>query len=702
MSSSFPRKRESSKKNSWMPACAGMTIFLSLIAFLPNFASALVSDQITTDQASVRFLTGNQNAGEINLGLEFKIKPGWKVYWRTPGDAGMPITLDWSGSKNLKAEKILWPAPVRSVDSDLETFGYYDYVLLPVTAKVENPGQPVVIDLKVTYAICKDICLTPEHEFHLVIPADAVDNQAQNLISQAIALVPGDSAEISIQESSVKKSGEAVELILKASAAQGFHKPDLIVEGPADFRFPQGSVKFSADRKQAIFTVPVQSQISDKPFTNGNLIVTLVDGKYSTEKKISAGLVKQKKILNSGQFGIIIIFAFLGGLILNLMPCVLPVLSIKLLGVLKQGGKSRHEVRQAFLSSTAGILFSFLLLAAIISLFKQAGMAVGWGFHFQEPVFVIFLILVLLLFSANLFGLFEINLPRWLDNFINHGQHEENEKISHFMSGALAALLATPCSAPLLGSAISFALSQGITEIFVIFYFIGAGLAAPYIVFAFFPGLVTKLPKPGRWMLVVKYLMGLFLVLTICWLIWILSAQLGKDSAVAVGVSSILFYMLYFITKWWGGKARYFIRLVAIFVVAATAAYFLFFPNVTQHIEKESGFWQEFKEDRISQEVAAGNVVLVDVTASWCLTCKANEIRVFGKDDVKEDLLKKKVVALRADWTNRNPAIRDYLAGHNRFGIPFNAVYGPHAPRGIVLSELVSRRELMQAIDKAR
>ncbi len=702
MPSSFPRKRESSEKFNWMPACAGMTVFFFFILFLPHSTPAHISDQVTTDQASVRLLTGNQNAGEINLGLEFKIKPGWKVYWRTPGDAGMPITLDWRGSENLSGEKILWPVPARSVDSGLETFGYYDYLLLPVRAKIENPGQPVLLNLKVTYAICKDICLTLEHEFHVVIPAGAVDDQAQNLINRAETLVPGSSTAIAIQESYLQESGKDVLLILKAAASQGFQKPDLIVEGPANFRFPQGKVRLSADKKQAVFTIVVQPQISDQHFIGGDLILTLVDSGKAMEKKTTVAFPKRNSSEKSGELGLIIIFAFLGGLILNLMPCVLPVLSVKLLGVLKQGGRSRREVRQAFLSTTGGILFSFLLLAAIISLFKQAGMAVGWGFHFQEPVFVIFLILVLLLFSANLFGLFEINLPRWLDNFINRGEHEENEKISHFMSGALAALLATPCSAPLLGSAISFALSQGITEIFVIFYFIGAGLATPYIIFAFFPGLVTKLPKPGRWMLAVKWLMGLLLVVTICWLIWILSAQLGKDSAVAVGVSSILFYMLYCITKWWGGKSRYAIRLFGILMVAVAAGYFVFFPSVAQHAEKESGFWQEFNQDRIAHEVAAGHVVLVDVTAGWCLTCKANEIRVFGKDDVKEELLEKKVVPLRADWTNRNPAIRDYLASHNRFGIPFNAVYGPHAPGGIVLSELVSRRELMQAVDKAR
>jgi len=677
--------------------------FLLILTFLLLFSSptrAFISDPITTDQNSVRLLVGNQSDNKIELGIEFKLQPGWKVYWRTPGDVGMPITANWQGSENLSNPQIIWPAPKRFNEYDIESFGYHDYLLLPIKAET-TPGRPVTINLHLSYAICKEICIIEEHDFHTMIQAGAKDDQANNLIAQAETLVPGNNAGISIVDSSLKKSGKDAEIIVKAVSRSALQEPDLIVEGPADFRFVKGAVKFSADKKEAVFTIPVISQISDKNFTGGNLTLTLVDGKYSLEKKITLGPKTKHKKTDSAEFGLIIILAFIGGLILNLMPCVLPVLSIKLLGILKQGGKSKAHVRSAFLSSTAGILFSFLFLAAIISLLKKLGMAVGWGFHFQEPLFIIFLFVILLIFSANLFGLFEINIPRWLDRFVNKRHHEENEKFSHFMSGALATLLATPCSAPFLGTAISFALSQGTIEIFVIFYFIGAGLAAPYIIFAFFPSLVAKLPRPGKWMVKVKYIMGLLLVATIIWLLLILSAQLGMDAAAGIGFSALFFYLIFFFTKRTHAKTRYLVRLLTILLVIIVAGYFALFPNIAAN-KNADGFWQEFKRDRISEEVAAGNIVLVDVTANWCLTCKANELRVFDKSDVREELIRQKIVPLRADWTNRNPAIRDYLESHHRFGIPFNVVYGPHAPQGIALSELLSKAELLQAIDKAR
>jgi len=345
--------------------------------------------------------------------------------------------------------------------------------------------------------------------------------------------------------------------------------------------------------------------------------------------------------------------ALLGGLILNLMPCVLPVLSIKILGALSHGGAERGHVRAAFLASAGGIVVSFLALAGAAVAVKSAGAAVGWGIQFQQPVFLAVMIALLLLFATNLWGLFEIRLPSALMSVGASGA-AHHTLLGHFLSGAFATLLATPCSAPFLGTAVGFALARGPAEITAIFAALGLGMALPYLAVAAWPGLATRLPKPGAWMLTVKKAMGAALAATALWLASILATQTG-------------------------------------FLGAATEA----------AAGKADIAWAAFDEAAIARNVAEGKVVFVDVTADWCITCKVNKAAVVERGAVAQLLSSGSVVAMRADWTKPDDAIARYLAGFDRYGIPFNAVYGPGAPQGVALSELLTEAEVLAALEKA-
>ncbi len=381
------------------------------------------------------------------------------------------------------------------------------------------------------------------------------------------------------------------------------------------------------------------------------------------------------------------------------MPCVLPVLSLKILSVAKYGKASAYTVRTNFLASAAGIIFSFIILALLVTLLKSLGMAVGWGFQFQEPFFLIFINIILILFAANLWGAFEINLPSFLGDKIT--SNNKNNLASHFLSGAFATLLATPCSAPYVGTAISFAFSQGFREIMLIFIFMGIGLSLPYILIAALPGIATKLPKPGAWMIKFKYFLGLLLFFTALWVIWILASQLGNQIAILVLTISLLILALLFFKHY--VKDPSLKRALGLIVILLCLSSF-FAPSLERkaEISLDSGtLWQKFDEARIYEELAHGKTVFVDVTADWCLTCKLNKIRVLDKEDIVQKLSEPNIVTLRADWTSPDETIARYLKKHNRAGIPFNIVYGPNSPEGIALPELLTKKNVLDTLAKA-
>lgn len=395
--------------------------------------------------------------------------------------------------------------------------------------------------------------------------------------------------------------------------------------------------------------------------------------------------------------------ALVGGLILNLMPCVLPVLAIKLLGVVNKGGRPHRDVRLGFLASSAGILFTFLVLAGAIIAAKAASLAVGWGVQFQHPSFLIALALLCVLFAGNLWGLFEVRLPARLAGGIVGRDRDHHGRAGEFLSGVFATVLATPCSAPFLGTAIGFALAGGPVEILTIFLTLGTGLALPYLLVALFPGLANRLPRPGGWMITLRRILGFALLGTAAWLVSILVVQAGSVAALSVGACLGVLLVLLWAQQRFHGFRR--VAVLVSFVLASALAFVL--PSIFQvnapldQTTIAHGVWRPFDSVQIPKLVGDGRVVIVDVTADWCISCRVNEKLVLDRAPVATALAQDNVVAMKADWTRPSDPIAAYLASFGRYGIPFGVVYGPKAPDGILLPEILTSAGVMEALRTA-
>jgi suppressor for copper-sensitivity B len=398
-----------------------------------------------------------------------------------------------------------------------------------------------------------------------------------------------------------------------------------------------------------------------------------------------------------------LLLGVLGGLILNLMPCVLPVLSIKVFGLVREAGAARAAVTRAALAIAAGILFSFWTLAALAAGARAAGELVGWGIQFQNPGFVAFLALVLLFFALNLWGVFEIPLPAALANRLG-ATAGHSGPAGHFAAGLFATLMATPCSAPFLGTAVGFALSQPAWATFAVFTAVGLGMALPYLVLAAAPGALALLPRPGAWMDTLKKAMGFLLVGTVVWLLYVMGAQIAPERLAFVE-GALLALALF---TWLRGQARRaFPRALATAGVVACAAATLFLAATAvrgaaghERVTPSLLAWTPFDEARAVELADGGGLVFVDVTADWCATCKVIERVVLETEEVAALFERHRVVAMRADWTNRDDRIAEFLARFGRYAIPFYVLYRP-GEEPHVFGELLTRSAVVEAVEGA-
>jgi len=675
-------------------------------------AVATSSDWSRNDHVEMRLISAVRGIGDrdmLPLGLQFRMKPGWKLYWRSPGDAGFPPRPNWEGSDNIAEIKMDWPAPTRFSIFDLETLGYVDEVILPLTVKLGQPGEPVTVKASVDYLTCKDICIpyTATAEISLAT-GEALPSELSYDLDRYRARVPGSDRRhgLEITEVQVASAGETVELQIVATALEPFSAPDLFVEGPEGTFFGKPEISLSEGGRTA--KIAIRGGGLEGPLGTAGvpLILTLVDGARMLEKaalgqpgSVNIGI---RDGAGSSSIWYILLLALLGGLILNLMPCVLPVLSLKLLSVVSYGGRNTADVRRGFLATAAGIVFSFLLIAGALIGFQSAGFAIGWGIQFQQPLFLVIMTLIVLLFACNLFGLFEIILPGRVADLAGTAGNTHSLG-GHFLTGAFATLLATPCSAPFLGTAVGFALSRGPVDILSIFLFLGVGLSLPYLLVAAVPQLATRLPRPGRWMVWLRRILGLALVATAVWLVSVLAALVGLQGALSIAALAALIVVVLALRRLPGsrlgrhaGKVSLLLAAAAIAVGGLSSA-----PSEQASPILPAALWQPFDQAEIQRLTAQGKSVFVDVTADWCLTCQVNKKLVLDRSPVADWLAGEDVVAMRADWTRPNAVIAAYLARFGRYGIPFNAVYGPQAPNGIALPELLTSGDIASAAEKA-
>ena len=670
-------------------------ILVMVLAAIGQARADSASQWASTDQARLRLVSAASatRGASVPLGLQITLAPGWKTYWRSPGDAGLPVTLDWTGSTNLATAQLSWPVPHRFSLFGLDTFGYEDEVVLPIAAKPADPAQPIGLRLKVDYLVCEKVCIPHAAHLALDLPAGtASPTEFAQLIDRYASRVPGDGSAHGLHLISADALGDDAhpQLSVVIESALPLGQPDLIVEAPDGLYFPAPKVTLDAAKTHATLVVDVNRKAKAPPLAGTPIVLTVVDGERGLEAKVLPAEAGSNSLWPA------LLAALLGGLILNLMPCVLPVLSIKLLAFVGHGGAARHRVRLSFLASTAGVLASFMVLATAIAILRAAGVAVGWGLQFQHPDFLAGMALLVTLLAGNLWGWFELPLPGFASR-LSEAVDRQHGLIGDFLTGGLATLLATPCTAPFLTTAIGFALAGGMAQIFVIFLALGLGLAAPYLLVAAWPGLATRLPKPGPWMLWLKRILGLAMGATAVWLLYVLSAQAGRTASL-ISAAALIAVIVFLAWRHLRPRLRRSGLVLASIAALLSPAVFAGTPAPPANADVT---WHSFSDAALTRLVGQGKVVLVDVTADWCINCQVNKALVLDRGWAADQLAAGKIIGLKADWTRPDPAIAQYLASFGRYGIPFNAVYGPKAPQGLPLPPVLSEKALREAVSQA-
>ena len=672
---------------------------------------AWVGDPAYGEVRLVSAVSAMGNLQELPLGLEFRLAPGWKIYWRTPGEAGLPPTLDLQMANGAPLQsQIEWPVPKRFNAFGFDNFGYADAVILPVAVRGYDRGAALQIRGQIEALVCSDICVPLAGALRLdLADGPAEPSSMAMVIAQFAAKVPRIDALSSIKIATAWQSGSQLKI---GFAATSQPVTEIFVEGPAGIAFKQpvfanniAVIDVEGDLKTPLAGQTVDlTVIAGDDFTTQSIIVAKdapLAGSFAAGKPMptDAGAM--------AQFWTVIGFAFLGGLILNLMPCVLPVLAIKLAAIIEASGQSRGFVRLRFGAGAMGILSSFAILAAGLAALRLAGGQIGWGIQFQSPVFLAIMLLVLGLFTLYMLDRFFLPIPAFLQaSFRGDGQNTNGQNTNQqarpailfgdFMAGMLATLLATPCSAPFVGSAVTVALTGDMAQLFAVFMAMGAGLAAPWGLVVLFPVLVGFLPRPGHWMVWLKRGLAGLLIATMIWLGWLLQTIQGGPAALLL-LGLIGFVLLAILCRQ---------KIGILLAGAGLFAGLAFLPAPAIVAPQANGLvWQVWSNDASAAARAEGKLVFVDVTADWCITCKANKALVLETAPIAPMLAALvddgKLVMLKADWTRPDPRIAAFLASHDRFGIPFNIIYGPKAPEGVLLGELLRADMVENALIKA-
>ncbi|EEX94604.1 hypothetical protein VIOR3934_20546 [Vibrio orientalis CIP 102891 = ATCC 33934] len=694
------------RTNSILRAAQRMLLTISALLFsVASFAQTETGWLTNPNHPPVKtrfVLTGQMNPADKTVEgfLEVELSGDWKTYWRSPGEGGIAPSINWDKSTNLNNVDWHWPHPEHYSLLGINTLGYKGDVVIPMTLHVDDFNQPVFIDAKLTLSSCTTICVLTDYPLSLSFTPNelTVSEQAMYIHAQAISMVPKPSPLISDQQAKWDKRTNQLEVTLNKSL--GWQKPDVIIDSSAeaisDYSYKLKKVNVEGDTLTAIFEV--STWLGDIDLTEQSVNITIKDTDFIAEQTAPVTIGVISNISADLSLIEMIGFAVLGGLILNVMPCVLPVLGMKLSGVIAAQGLERRKIRLQFLASSAGILTSFWLLAAFLLILKLTGSAIGWGIQFQSPWFIGFMVMVTALFGANMLGLFEIRLSSGTNTWL--ASKGDNSYGGHYLQGMFATLLATPCSAPFLGTAVAFALAASALDMIAIFTALAIGMALPWIIVALFPGLASYLPKPGAWMNKVKLLFGVMMLITSGWLVYLLANHLPIFWIVVI-VAMTFVWILARIKQVYGNKALAITGSASLGLLAGG----LILGSVTaDHWSTplpQDLAWKPLSNEAIANSVAQGKTVFVNVTADWCVTCKANKIGVILQDPVYSALQHSNVVPIQGDWTHPDGMVTDYLRANGRFGVPFNIVYGPNAPEGIPLPVILTSDSVMSALKSA-
>jgi thiol:disulfide interchange protein/DsbC/DsbD-like thiol-disulfide interchange protein len=709
------------------------------------------SVRLVADVASV------QPGRNFVVGVVMKMDKGWHTYWKNSGEAGLPTTIDWKLPEGLAAEDIRWPLPDKHIEEgDILTYGYSDETMLLVPIRVSRnlpTVSSVTLSATVNWLECERICVPGKSTVELEIPISTVSPHAANpaLFARYLQQVPGPlSASSGIRVNSLLKD-QSVEIHLLREGERnlivtGANAPDFFPEPIDSVAFGRTSVE--AKDGGALLKLPLMAseRVTGPAILRGVVVYCFKGGarqaveiqlpvtaEFCAGLRPVGGAGKSGSILDqsfvNAQTGsspsliLYLLFALIGGLLLNIMPCVLPVIALKVFGLVKMAGDQPAKIRRLGWMFSLGILVSFLALALLVIILQTAGQQVGWGFQFQEPLFVIAMAAVVFAFGLSLFGVFEIQLPSAAVTGVSAAVTRQSGSgkgyATSFSEGIFATILATPCTAPFLGAALGFAFAQPWWVVLLIFTTVALGMALPYLLLTAEPAWVKYLPKPGEWMVTAKQFMGFFMMATLIWLLYILGKQLGMEGVIWTSA----FLLTVGVACWLVGRFATLVASRKKFVIAWTVAvlfvaggYWIFLESILDVRNVIAGTvaplsgsnttegiaWKAFTLADLENELRGEKTVFVDFTAEWCLTCKVNEKSVLADRAVIDKFKALNVVSIRADWTNRNPDITRLLQKFGRSGVPLYVIFPParrNAP--IVLPEVITAGIVLEALDKA-
>lgn len=692
-----------------------MMAFASLVSFIFMSVSAYaaksqwIGDPSMAEMRLVSAVDGTGALENIPLGLEFRMAPGWKIYWRTPGEAGLPPSINLEQNFNdALSVHVAWPAPKRFDAFGFDNFGYADHVVLPLRLTGHTSGTPLQLTADVEALVCADICVPLAGMLELDLPdTAALPTIHTQMIAEYASSVPRAGTAPNINVQALWHDTENLYIQFSATTVP---LDDIFIEGIDGVAFKKpmmnGQIariamqgKLPENMMGMPLTLTIVGQPSRAGFGKGDVELAEVNMVVGTAPD---ALDSGSQMATPLALSAILFTAFLGGLILNLMPCVLPVLAIKVTSILSAAGMSPRHVRRRFLASAAGIMVSFLIVAAALGILRYLGAQIGWGIQFQNPVFLTAMTVLISLFALVMLDRVTLPIPAFVTR-ISPGSNYAGD----FMSGMLATLLATPCSAPFVGTAVTAALTGSDIMLVGIFATMGLGLAMPWLVLAQWPQAVAFLPKPGRWMVAMKYILALLLCGTAIWLLSIFHALGGSNATRVLAIVLVLGFGLVAFRVFTVRVTR----AIIMFTVAAAMAVPIVMPQQSpKMLLPDAGLgvdiaWKPWQEGDIAKHLAKGQMVFVDVTADWCITCKVNKRFVINDPAIAARLEAAQrqgvLMILQADWTRPDRAISRFLAQNDRFGIPFNAIFSPSNPSGIILPELLTVDIVHDALDLA-
>ena len=716
-------------------------IFAVLLLLAADLHAQASSNSFEAPHVRVELLVIPQglNPGEpADAGVYFKLEPGWHIYWKNPGDAGLPTQVSWTLLRGITAGPMQFPAPKRLPLGPLMDFGYENEVLFPLKLRVANDVKPgsVTLHAKVDWLVCRERCIPGKADLevsrevygHPAKPLSLASDAA--LYRRFVARLPKPlpaSAKAAFQPTPAGFR-LTVETGRRETSATFFPSDQDIIDNPAaqkltptangmildlkkDLSFSahlvrlEGVLELSGGRAYEIAalasggTTPAPVPASSVPAA-ASPALSSVSAKVSTSSSAPKPAPPLSWLLLARVSGL----AFLGGLLLNLMPCVLPVLFIKGLALMNSGNEERATLRVHGLVYTAGILVSFWALVAVLLGLRAAGATLGWGFQFQSPVFLSLMAGLLFFMALSLAGQFEIGLTLTSagGSLVTKNGAAKQGLTGSFFTGVLAVVVATPCTAPFMGAAVGYALTQSAAVSFAVFTALALGLAAPYVALTLQPAWTRLLPKPGAWMEILRQAISVPLFATVIWLAWVLAGGYGRGLLASLLGSFLLLAIAgWFIGRW---PAKRWSAVVATVILLGVIALDAFAPqklataSETLSVPEMHGLWQPWSPEAVSRSLAAGQPVFVDFTASWCLTCQVNERAVLNQPEVVKALQAKNVVLMKADWTRHDEAITKTLTALGRSGVPAYALYAPGESNPRLLPEVLTPGIVIDAV----